>query len=141
MVFVALCISFIKSPVLSPFRAFGVTQNSKYLPSINLVCASTAGKLWKTTAEMGTKNHCKYIDTVFHGPYFFGRGGKIIKFTYTLRIKNTKATRIKVWVTKGKLKATTLCENPCPPIIKGSQPKTAIIMLAVAQLKLVSVYW
>ena len=139
--FFTLCISFIVRPVLSPRRVLGVTQNSKYQPNISLVCASTAGRLPKTTEVIGTKNHCKYIITERQGLYLAGLGGSNIKLIQTLKIKKNVAMVISVLVTKGKLQPITLCLKASPPKNRGSQPKDDINMLAVAQLKFPSTYW
>ena len=64
------CISFHPEPSVFPFSGFRRNQNSKYRPNISRVCASMAGRLWNNTAEMGTKNHCKYMEMLLHGPYF-----------------------------------------------------------------------
>src|SRR5262245_57335108 len=100
---------------------------------MSLVWASIAGSEPNTEETIGENTHCQIIEKDFQRLYSAGRLGSSTIFTYIEKIRKNVAILMIARVMRGKLSANTVVPNRSPPKISGSQPKIAIMMLAVAQ--------
>src|SRR3989338_9283930 len=93
------------------FRAFSVTQNPRYLPSIKRVCDSMAGIEPKAIMQTGKRIHCKIISAYLMSRLEFGLGGKRMVEIIAEAKSPSIPMRIKVSKTFGAFCARTLPET------------------------------
>src|SRR3989344_3491529 len=95
-----------------------------YLPSINLIWASNAGKAPKTIKVMGKNIHCKKMVIFFNRLILFGIGGRSMVLKTAETTIPIREIVITLLVKIGKLKDKIVRLNLPPPKKIGSQPST-----------------